>query len=306
MKPPAAPVRLRFTSLWLLLGPMLGAMLLAAINYDNNLVYMVLFWVVSLALLSRQITRRHVADLEIISTYAHEAFAGQDIKFRLGVRNSGTKTCHSIFAQTDSGAFGDGNFIATIEPGQTRMLEVTLPALRRGRFILPEVWLSTTYPLGLFCASRIVPINLSYIVYPKPVGKLPWPEQAESYRGDNSQSKRHGDDYFGAHEYQPGEPPRHIDWKAYARGRPLMVKEFRGGGKGPLWLEWTQLAGLPYEARVCQLARWVVDASTAQEVFGLRLPGKSLGPARGVEHQRRCLTALALLPMENETAPATT
>ena len=47
------------------------------------------------------------------------------------------------------------------------------------------------------------------------------------------------------------------------------------------------------EARLCQLARWVVDADGRGERYGLELPGTSIPADSGPEHRHRCLAALA-------------
>ena len=48
------------------------------------------------------------------------------------------------------------------------------------------------------------------------------------------------------------------------------------------------------EARLEQLARWVVDAEERGDRYGLELPGVHIAPDRGAEHRHRCLAALAL------------
>ena len=62
--------------------------------------------------------------------------------------------------------------------------------------------------------------------------------------------------------------------------------------------DFAQLRSLDEEARLSQLARWVVDAEAHGERYGLTLPGMQLGPDRGPEHRHRCLAALALFGLE--------
>jgi uncharacterized protein (DUF58 family) len=72
-----------------------------------------------------------------------------------------------------------------------------------------------------------------------------------------------------------------------------VVTELAGGGSDELWLDWELLPGLGAEDRLSRLCRWALDAHGAALVWGLRLPGLELPPARGPEHRQRCLTALA-------------
>ncbi len=46
-------IRLRFTALWFLFGPVLGCMWMAAVNYANNLVYAVLYLIGAISPRSR-------------------------------------------------------------------------------------------------------------------------------------------------------------------------------------------------------------------------------------------------------------
>jgi uncharacterized protein (DUF58 family) len=79
-----------------------------------------------------------------------------------------------------------------------------------------------------------------------------------------------------------------------ARGQGWYTKEFGGGAPTTLWLDWDTLEGLDTEERLSVLARWVIDAQRGGELYGLKLPGTSIAPASGEQHQARCLGALAL------------
>jgi uncharacterized protein (DUF58 family) len=85
-----------------------------------------------------------------------------------------------------------------------------------------------------------------------------------------------------------------VDWKAYAREAPLLVKEYAQGASELRLFDLAQLTDPDIEARLSQLARWVVDAEAHGERYGLVLPGVRLPPDRGPEHRHRCLAALAV------------
>ena len=85
-----------------------------------------------------------------------------------------------------------------------------------------------------------------------------------------------------------------MDWKAVARGRPLSIKEFTGGGAAQLWFGWSQLEGLETESRLSQLTRWVLEAEQEGGEFGVRLPGITINLDSSSGHTIKCLEALAL------------
>jgi len=92
-----------------------------------------------------------------------------------------------------------------------------------------------------------------------------------------------------------GESQRHIDWKAVARGQALMTKQFTAESDGLLYLDFEAVRRLDdLEARLSQLALWVIEAERARRPYGLRLPLVEIPPSLGEPHLHRCLRALAL------------
>jgi uncharacterized protein (DUF58 family) len=59
------------------------------------------------------------------------------------------------------------------------------------------------------------------------------------------------------------------------------------------------LGKLPLEAKLEQLARWVVDAEGSGERYGLILPSRYIKADRGPEHRHQCLAALAMFELED-------
>jgi uncharacterized protein (DUF58 family) len=103
------------------------------------------------------------------------------------------------------------------------------------------------------------------------------------------------DDFVGPRPYRPGDSPRQLDWKALARERGLVVKQFGGDHAARVWLDWHQHGG-GVEERLSRLARQVIQAHEQGLSFGLRLPGRLIEHGRGDAHKHRCLEALALFP----------
>ena len=62
--------------------------------------------------------------------------------------------------------------------------------------------------------------------------------------------------------------------------------------------DFNRLGALGTEERLEQLARWVVDAETSGDRYGLELPGVHIAPDRGTDHRHKCLAALAVYGLE--------
>jgi len=109
------------------------------------------------------------------------------------------------------------------------------------------------------------------------------------------------DEWLGLRPFRDGDSPRQVDWKAYAREAPLLVKEYRSSGSELRRFDFGALGHLATEPRLEQLARWVVDAEAGGERYGLLLPNLEIPPDRGPDHRHRCLAALARCSLEDVT-----
>jgi uncharacterized protein (DUF58 family) len=174
-------------------------------------------------------------------------------------------------------------------------LELPLAAPARGLVRVDRVRLSTAQPFGLFRAWTWVHTpTITMLVYPHPHGALPMPADSARNSGARPHLGAGADEWVGLRPFRDGDSPRQVDWKAYARESPLLVKEYVQGASELRLFDFSQLAHLDQEARLSQLARWVVDAEAHGERYGLVLPGLRLAPDRGPEHRHRCLAGLAL------------
>src|SRR5262249_10865507 len=159
----------------------------------------------------------------------------------------------------------------------------------RGIVHLDRLHLVTTHPFGLFRTWTWVHAPIEMLVYPQPQGSLPMPADQGNRSGARSLINTGGDEWLGLRPFPDGDPPRQVDWKAYARDAPLLVKEYSAAGSEVRMFEFASLASLPLEQKLEQLSRWVVQAEQAGERYGLALPNVRIRPDRGPEHRHQCL-----------------
>ena len=112
-----------------------------------------------------------------------------------------------------------------------RELELRLRPLIKGSYLLKELEAELVSPLGLLRGWVKVPIGLKVKAYPR---LLPFVIEALRFLEVGGYSpglkpaerKGLGLEYAWSREYVPGDPLNRLDWKATARLRKLMVKEF--------------------------------------------------------------------------------
>lgn len=271
------------------------AMWYAAVSQNNQMAYLLLFFLASLAVLSMNYTHFNLVGLKLLPGRITPVFAGAPAEAPLDVINPSRRERRSLEVAIENEASW---FIAAVSPrGGSAPARLTWRTSRRGLHPIPRFILRSIFPLGLFEGRQYFDsAGAEVLVYPAPVGGLPLPRGATTLRQEMTASGEGGEDFAGVRPYRVGESQRHVDWRAVARGQPLLLKQFSGVGGERIWLEWNELPGLETEARLSQLARWVVEAERGGFLYGLRLPGFEAPPARGTDHRARLLRELALFP----------
>ncbi len=273
------------------------AMWYAGASQTNGAAYLLAFVLASVAAVSTVHAWANLRGITFTAETIAPVFAGEELSVPLSAASDRHRT-HSAVTVHAVGAKGSARF-DEIGPAGVQRAPLAVPALRRGSFARVSLRVASIFPLGFFTAHRAVVLRAPHCVYPRPVGDRPLPRALAPTREQRDGQRVEGDDFGGVRTWQTGESQRHIDWKAAARGQPLLIKQWTGEADEILHLEWPALAPLDDEARLSQLARWVILAERGGASYGLRLPGKTLAPARGEAHYHACLRALA----ESEIPP---
>jgi uncharacterized protein (DUF58 family) len=276
------------TSLGVAFGLMLFAMLLGSLNYANNLGLGLTFLLASLALVTMQACHRNLETLIAREAGTEPPFAGQDAIFQFALANPGGAARCDLEAATTATVLDP----VSIPAGGEATVNLRVETRRRGWVVLDRVEIATRFPYGLFRAWAVLHPGLRCLVYPRPAENAPAPPPAPGSSGGGT-TRQGDDDFAGLKDYHPGDPPRHIAWKAYARGGELLIKEFSGASEPVPIFDLEQAPGGDLESRLSVMARWIVDAAARSETFGLRLPGLEIPPQPGLQQRRRCLAALA-------------
>lgn len=271
-----------------------GGMLLGAVNYALAMGYLFTFLLFGLTSVALFATWRNLTGMSLQSVAAEPAFAGDTLSFTLDLADSQGRARQSIGVAAE----GAKPVYTTIPALGRSQVTLHLPARRRGRQPLGVIRICSAYPLGLFHAWALLQPDCAGIVWPRPAGPYPLPVSARHEVGNDRASRRGAEDFDSLRAYERGESPARIAWKAMARHEEPLAKGFVAPLAAQLWLDWDTLGDLAPEARLSQLARWVLEAERSGRPYGLRLPGLSLPPGIGLAHRNRCLNALALVQTE--------
>jgi len=275
-----------------LFGLLLIGLLTGSINYAISLGFAMTFLLAGLGSVSMLHTWRNLANLRISVRTTKPVFSGEHALFEFSVNEDSNRARYSIFAKfaahepdiQDIAALGESTF------------KLPLRSEKRGWLKAPRVTFTTEFPMSLFHVWAYAETENKCLIYPSPSLHdtiFPCSDADEAF-GQSSTAQ--GDNDFAGHRnYQFGDSPKHIDWKASSREQGLLIKQFHGETGSALWLDFNATTGNNIEIRISQLTRWVIDAEHQNLKYGLRLPKLSIGQSSGDSHFHQCLTALALM-----------
>lgn len=270
-------------------------MFIAGMNYGNGLALLFTFWLTAFALVAMVQTQRNLAGTQLLTASAAPAFAGEKVAISIRVATRGAAADLALSCEDSDPAPQTPTATPTDE------LLVRVNAKRRGLWQSPPLELSSTAPFGLFRTWTWLKVDIRAIVYPRPAGDLPLPESAGGDGGSANMAHTQ-DELAWLRDFRDGDSPRQVAWKAYARGAPLLVREYRGYATASRDFDFTSLRSSDVEGRLSQLTRWCVDAAARGEQWTLRLPEALPMTGTGQEHLEDCLQKLALHGLQRPSA----
>jgi uncharacterized protein (DUF58 family) len=262
---------------------------IAAVNYQNGLAMLLVFLMAAVGLLSILMAHHNMSGLSLTGLDIEPVFAGE--RGEMPILLKAGKPAWSV-------ALGTSRDIQTtvdVPKDGSVLVRLKSQTLRRGVYPTERAYVETVYPFGLVRCWSWVHLGQVWVVYPRPIEP---PEHMPSLReqqGDDGEPVA-SDEWGEARRYQPGDPVRRIDWRAYARTRKPYVRERQPESRGATIIDWDDYPGVDNERRLEFLCYRLLEAEKAGEDYALRLPGTLLPEGRGEAHLRLCLYALASFP----------
>lgn len=278
-----SPAGLAFLALQLLL-------LLVAINYQNNLIYGLVFLFGTMLVVTIHLTFMNLHGLTLRAAEGVPVFLG----------DRGSVRVELVSAQRSRWSIGygwQGAEQRTELAGLDRKaLELPIAPDRRGRFKAPRFYLETRYPFGLVCCWSWVELTSSILVYPTP--KAP-PSDAhtapDDAHGAYFRRAALGDELWELKPYEQGESLKLLHWPSVAKGFDPSIKVMgESVGTGRNTIDFDEYPGVDIELRLSWLCFRVLEASSSGQAFALKLPTIEQTMGSSVAHRDEALEALSL------------
>lgn len=290
-------------------GGTLAVLLVASINYQLSLGYLLTFLLAGSAIVSMHVTHATLRGLALHLRPATPVFTGESwavdcvlvdplkparqglpgLRWLVRTRHARHGIGLHWRGQPQAAVWTD------VEVGGQTSVQLTLAAERRGEQRLPGVTVETRFPLGLFRAWAEWRPASPVLAWPRPEQPAPPLPPARALVGNAAQG-REDSEPDGVRAYRRGDAARRVLWKKAARGieqGELVVRDSSGSGRRELWLDASGMALAGHEARLSRLCAWLLECEHRGIAWGLRLPGTELAPAQGDQHRRAGLDALA-------------
>ena len=302
--PETAPIRLTQRRIYVLptaaglgFAIALVVMLATSINYNLSLGYALVFLLGGAATASIVHAFRNLLGLSVRPGRCEPVFAGEAAGFRLLIDNTraARRPALRLRARGQTSAFELG-------PAAESTVLLACPTTRRGRLGIGRTIIETTWPLGLIRAWTVLVPEVDCIVHPAPeIDPPPLPEDGAGGTGTGDRVRDGDDDFAGLRAHRAADSPRHVAWKALARGGPMLTKQYAAAQGGDVLLDWSALPRhLDEEQRLSRLTAWVLRADQDGRRYGLLLPQTHIAPELGRDHRDRCLRELALFGIAPE------
>ena len=223
------PRRLSFTREGRLIVLLSVGVGFAAINTGNNLLYLLLGWLLSFIIASGVLSEATLRALVVDRNPPPRIYAGEPFLMEVVIKNTKPKRAsYSIEVEDLEGGvpLDKRCYFLKIPEGKHQRTSYRHTFVRRGLYTFTGYRLATKFPFALFRKSRDVDAPLELLVYPARVS-VPRPPPRSATRGDAIADRlgRRGE-FFGLRERRVGDDRRDIHWKSSARLGRLLVREY--------------------------------------------------------------------------------
>jgi uncharacterized protein (DUF58 family) len=298
-----------------MLAATLLVLLVASINYQLNLGYLLTFLLAGSALVGMHLCHGTLRGLSMQLQPVEPGTVGASATVSIDLVSARKRVRHGIGLRILDG----DHWVWTDVPAQGRStVHVAFKPERRGLHPIPPVTAETRFPLGTFRVWTVWRPASRVLVHPAPEAWPPPLPDGEPRAGEAAapRAQRASGEFDGVRAYQRGDPMKLVVWKKMAKSDALVSRDTHQAQRYALWLDLAHTgvplslpgSGASLERALSRLCAWVLAADRQSLDYGLRLGTREIPPGNGEAHKRRCLEALALYgtPADRPARPAST
>lgn len=307
----------------------LGIVAFAAWNTGNNLLFLVFSVLASTLFVAWAAARAALRDIVVSARFPDHIFAGEPAPVIVTLQNKKRYLPSFSILVEARGPINKGELNKRGKPARLRYSKRALAYFmyvphragaeqrveqtfqKRGHVMITGFELSTRFPFAFFRRRRRLRArDVDIIVYPKPEPTSDELHLLPMNAGRLASVRRGaGHDLLSLRDYQPQDDLRHMDWKATARARRLIVREFTAEDERRITIALDTEAGAQAEENgfierfergvtlaASLVAHFIDERAEVRLVLGTEAGRYGVGK----EHLYDCLRHLALVMPQSE------
>ncbi len=247
-----------------------------AYMHNYNIVYLMMFFVFSLAGASSILGRLNLYELEISLLHAQNFFANRPSTYTLSVLNPSERDSFALECTNQTSKV----FIQELQASKSKSIVLSTIAAYRGLYTLPSLQIGSHFPLPHEILYRKIDLEYETYVYPEPKG-----ESLENFSAKNRSFFGEHDDFEGIRPFREGESLSLIHWPSLAKGDTLMSKEFVMLEKSQHLLFDFSSCAKDDESRLSQLCLWALECKEKNITYTMKFPHSSLDSRKRSHHE---------------------
>lgn len=272
------------------------------VNYANNLVLGLFFYLFGVWLIGVFYTFLQVSslDIKLVQTQMTQAQSLCLVTLEISVRSG--KPSHQVrlyFADGSKEKQQEQTITLTAVSSST-LVKVPVYAAKRGVMTLPRLVIESVYPLGVIKAWAYGYFDSQALIYPKPEYFVWQATQRQTARQDDVEyghtSTMGQNDFDRLDEYQQGESLTRVSWTHLARGAGMLTKHFANPVGGHIHLVYADMLSTHHEQKLSELCFAILQLQESRQPFTLTLASGASQTGVGDEFVRSCLVLLAKEP----------
>ena len=282
---------------------------IAGINYGNNLVLGLCFYLVSVWLISFHVTFAHISGLQVRLLEVTMTEAGTPAWVTLQLKSESRQPRRQLLFEFEqaadkkdkSGTNRQSSILVTSLQSE-QIIRLPVQTYNRGPLELPRLIIKTVYPLGIMRAWSYVYFARKTWVYPKPEA-FDWQVQYSVASSEDlptgGQYRQGQDDFERLDNYVEGESLGRVSWGHVARGQGMFTKHFADPVGHEQTLDYADMPSAHHEQKLAQLAHGALTLGQLGVPFQMRLPNDtptSAAVGDGETFAQACLLRLAKAP----------
>lgn len=216
----------RFAKYYLAL---VAVIVMAAANTRTNLLNLFTAFMIALLLLSWAFLRSNLAHIGVHIESPPETFTDTlcPLRYLLSNHHIYCKFALQLYDKLLDHRFG----VHEVPANATVAVALDKKFARRGKYHWQKIEVKSEFPFGFFRGETDLDIDHTLLVLPKPLpfSLMPLPSKPSMFREGSffsSITRTASQDFSGMREYQTGDSPKRIHWKASAKAQQWIVKEY--------------------------------------------------------------------------------